>query len=166
MAETKDHCLKNKVKRERTLKIILRFPPKGCGARALPHVTIRKRKKGRKGRDSAFPPTEYMVPSSEIKGHGKLAFPSETQPAASGHLWWQAKLYHPEALVSRISLCSLPITHSNFSYPETKHCSTVVQSLGEPGAMALVVEKQGLAFETCLKHKPLENVTHMIHVLG
>lgn len=48
----------------------------------------------------------------------------------------------------------------------TQRLSTVVQSLGEPGAMALMVEKQSLAFETRLKHKPLENLTHIIHVLG
>lgn len=46
VAETKDLCLRNKVKKERTLKTILRFPPKGCGARALPHVTIRKGERG------------------------------------------------------------------------------------------------------------------------
>lgn len=104
VAETKD-----KVKRELTLKIILRFPPKGRGARALPRVTIRKGEKGS---------TWCQVP--EIKDQGKLASPSETHPAASGHLWWQAKFYHLEVLVSCILLHSLPITHSNFSYPETK----------------------------------------------
>lgn len=111
---------KDKVKRELTLKIILRFPPKGCGARALPRVTIRKGEKGEREETLLSHPQSTWCQVPEIKDQGKLASPSETQPAASGHLWWQAKFYHLEALVSRILLHSLPITHSNFSYPETK----------------------------------------------
>lgn len=114
-AETKDLCLKNKVKRELTLKITLRFPPQGCGARALPHVTRRKGVCSAKFRDQGSGEVGISIRDSTC---GKWA------PLVAG------KARPPGSSVSRILLHSLPITHSNFSYPETKHCCAVVQSLG------------------------------------
>lgn len=121
MAETKDLCLKNKVKRELTLKIILRFPPQGCGARALPHVTIKKGEKGRKGVCSA---------KFRDQGSGEVGISMRDSTCGKWAPLVAGKARPPGSSVSCVLLHSLPITHSNFSYPETKHCCAVVQSLG------------------------------------